>query len=55
MLYKHLQLLTDQVVARLNADWKADIQAYGQGEEHMIMFVDMLSMGIIKQFPEKLK
>ncbi len=55
MLYKHLQLLTDQVVARLNKDWKADIEAYDKGEEHIIMFADILSDGIIKQFPKKFK
>lgn len=51
MLHKHLQFVTDQVVARLNKDWKADIEAYDKGEDHMIMFADMLSDGIIKQFP----
>ena len=25
MLYKHLELVTDQVIARLNKDWKKDI------------------------------
>lgn len=55
ILYKHLQFLTDQVVARLNSDWKADIKAYDEGEEHMIMFADTLAIGIIKQFPEKFK
>ncbi len=51
MLYQHLKYLTDQVVARLSNDWKADIDAYDKGEEHMIHFAD----GIIKQFPEKFK
>ena len=55
MLYKHLQFVTDQVVARLNHDWKADINAYDKGEEHMIHFADILSEGIIKQFPDKFK
>ena len=55
MLYKHLQLLTDQVVARLKGDWKADIKAYDEGEEHMLHFADMLANAIIKQFPEKFK
>lgn len=55
MLYKHLQLVTDQVVARLNSDWKADIEAYDKGEDHMINFADVLSNGIIKQFPKKFK
>ena len=55
MLYKHLDFVTAQVVARLNKDWKADIEAYDKGEDHMIMFADMLSDGIIKQFPDKFK
>ena len=55
MLHKHLQLLTDAVVARLNKDWKADIKAYDEGEDHIIMLADTLSDGIIKQFPEKFK
>lgn len=55
MLYKHLQFVTDQVVARLNKDWNADIQAYDKGENHMIMFADVITDGIIKQFPQKFK
>ncbi|MDV8110622.1 hypothetical protein R3379_15895 [Bacillus sp. BAU-SS-2023] len=55
MLYKHLQFVTDQAVARLNKDWKADIEAYDKGENHMIMFADVLTEGIIKQFPQKFK
>ena len=51
MLHKHLQFVTDQVVARLNKDWKADIEAYDKGEDHMIMFSDMITDGILKQFP----
>ncbi|MDK2586612.1 glycosyltransferase [Romboutsia sedimentorum] len=55
MLYMHLQFVTDQVVYRLNKDWNADIKAYDKGENHMIEFADILSDGIIKQFPEKFK
>ena len=53
MLYKHLELVTDQVVARLNKDWKKDIESYDKNEEHMIMFADVIAQGIIKQFPKK--
>ena len=53
MFHKHLQFITDQVVARLNKKWKADVDAYDKGEDHMIKFADILSNGIIKQFPEK--
>lgn len=55
MLYQHLKLLTDQVVARLNKDWKADVAAYDAGLNHMIMFSDIVSNGIVKQFPDKFK
>ena len=55
MLHRHLQLLTDAVTARLNKDWKADIRAYDQGEDHIIRLADVLADGIIKQFPEKFK
>ena len=55
MLHKHLQFVTDQVVARLNKDWNADINSFDKGEDHMIMFADMLIDGIVKQFPEKFK
>lgn len=55
MLYKHLQFLTDQTIARINKDWKADINAYDKGEDHMINFADVISEGIIKQFPQKFK
>ena len=53
MLHKHLQFVTDQVVTRLNKNWKADVDAYAKGEDHMIKFANVLSEGIIKQFPEK--
>jgi hypothetical protein len=55
LLHRHLQLITDQVTARLKKDWDADIIAYDVGETHMIMFADVLADGIIKQFPKKLK
>jgi len=40
-------------LARINKNWAADIEAYDKCEDHMIAFADMLSEGIIKQFPEK--
>jgi len=54
MLHKHLEFVTNQVVARINKNWKADVEAYDKGEDHMIKFADILSDGVIKQFPEKL-
>jgi hypothetical protein len=53
MMQVHLDLTTEEVVARLKKDWAADIRAYDRGHEHMLMFADALTDGIAKQFPEK--
>jgi len=53
MLYKHLALTTTEVVSRLKKDWPADIDAYDKGHAHMLMFADILTEGIVKQFPKK--
>ena len=53
LLYIHLQLLTEQVQARLAKDWKAEIVAYDKGVDHLIMLADVLTQGIVKQFPER--
>jgi hypothetical protein len=49
----HLQMVTDQVVATLHHDTAAAIAAYDKGAEHMLMVADVLSAGIVKQFPER--
>jgi hypothetical protein len=54
MLYKHLDFVTAQAVARIKQDWPADIKAFDAGNEHMMMFADMLSDAIIKQNPKKI-
>jgi hypothetical protein len=55
MLQKHLDLTTGEVVGRLTKDWAKDIESYDEGHHHMLMFADLLSDGIIKQFPAKFK
>jgi len=55
MLQKHLDLTTGEVVGRLNKDWAADQRSYDAGHEHMLMFADILTTGIAKQFPAKFK
>ncbi|MDQ0192440.1 glycosyltransferase [Paenibacillus wynnii] len=55
LLYQHLQLLTENVVARLGKNWDADISAFDKGENHIIKLADVLSAGIIKQFPGQFK
>lgn len=53
MLYEHLRLITDIVLACLRGGWKADIAATDKNEIHMIHLADILTEGIVKQFPEK--
>ncbi|MFD1177567.1 glycosyltransferase [Paenibacillus puldeungensis] len=53
LLEKHLQLVTDDLNARLNKDWPADIAFFDQVQEHLIRFADVLANGIAKQFPQK--
>ena len=55
MLHKHLEYTTQEVVSRLKKDWGADIEAYDKGHAHMLMFADMLTHGIVMQFPAKFK
>ncbi|WP_206197375.1 glycosyltransferase [Peribacillus frigoritolerans] len=52
-LYMHLQFITDDVTARLKKDWNASILAFDKGLDHLLMMADVLSAGIMKQFPDK--
>ncbi len=53
MLQKHLDLTTGEVAGRLTKNWSKDLESYDEGHRHMLMFADMLSDGIIRQFPAK--
>jgi len=55
MLHKHLEYTTQEVVSRLKMDWPGDVAAYDKGHAHMLMFADMLTDGLIAQFPDKFK
>lgn len=52
-LQKHLDFTTQEVVSRLQGNWAADIAAYDANHDHMLMFSDMLTNGIVQQFPAK--
>jgi len=55
MMHDHLNLTTNEVQARLKGDWTADIQAYDNVHTQILVMADMLSAGIINQFPDKFK
>jgi hypothetical protein len=53
MMFAHLAVTKDAVVAKLNKDHGAAIKAYDKGHDHILMMADALAVGIVKQFPEK--
>ena len=51
MMRAHLGLTTAEVVARLKRDWAADVRAYDRTHRQILHMADMLSDGIVAQFP----
>ncbi|HSE62231.1 MAG TPA: hypothetical protein VLG15_01330 [Thermoanaerobaculia bacterium] len=51
----HLDLTLEEALARLRGDWAADIAAYDTVHEHILGMADVLSSGIIRQFPRKFR
>jgi hypothetical protein len=54
-LHKHLRLTTDEAVARLQGDWAADVAAYDRIHHHALHMADLLSTGLVKQFPRRFR
>jgi hypothetical protein len=50
---QHLDLTLKEAQARLAGDWVADIAAYDAVHEHILLMADVLSSGIISQFPKQ--
>ena len=55
MMRHHLKLTTDEAVARLTGEWSADVRAYGKVQNQILDMADMLSAGIISQFPQRFR
>jgi hypothetical protein len=55
MMHTHLALTTDEAVAHLQGNWDADVAAYDQVHVQILGMADMLSAGIIGQFPARFR
>lgn len=49
----HLDMTLKEATDRLQGNWSADVQDYDKIHAHILGLADLLSTGIIKQFPDK--
>jgi hypothetical protein len=55
MMREHLDLTAAELVAHLQKDWAADVAAYDKVETQILKMAEMLTAGIAKQFPDKVR
>ncbi|WP_416730070.1 glycosyltransferase [Fictibacillus sp. JL2B1089] len=55
MLYTHLKYVSDEAVARLKNDYAGEIAIFDKNKNHMVMFADEITNGIMKQFPDSFR
>lgn len=55
MMNAHLDRTLEEAGAQLTGDYAASIAAYDQVHEDILEMADMLSMGIVHQFPKKFR
>ena len=52
---KHVTLTTQEVVARVQGNWAADVAAYDKVHQHILHMSDVLADGLVKQFPKRFR
>ena len=55
MMRSHLRLTTNEVVARLTKNWAADVRSYDRIHVQILHMADMLSDGLVAQFPARFR
>ena len=54
-MHMHLKLTTEEAVAHLQRRWNADVAAYDKVHRHILHMSDLLSDGLVKQFPRRFR
>jgi hypothetical protein len=54
-MHMHLKLTTQEAVDHLKGNWTADVADYDRVHDHILHMSDLLSSGIVKQFPGRFR
>lgn len=53
MMRDHVDMTLEEAVAEVNGDYRTSVRKYDQVRSQILKMADMLSEGIVRQFPEK--